>query len=70
MRARAAEGFAAGGSIDKPSTQFPQSPETANLVDALIEALSKAEFTAPVVLSELEARKRRLDASRKFGSKR
>jgi hypothetical protein len=76
LRARAAEGFAAGGSIDKPSPQSqpspqsPQSPETANLVDALVKALSKAEFTAPVVLSELEARKRRLDASRSIGSKR
>jgi hypothetical protein len=36
---------------------------------ALTQALSKAEFTAPVVLSELEARKKRLDAARKFGSK-
>ncbi|MDR1096970.1 MAG: hypothetical protein LBL57_02440, partial [Tannerella sp.] len=76
MRARAA-GYATGGAIDKPATPTADSPPasglsitTADLVAAFVQALSKAEFTAPVVLSELEARKKRLDVSRNIGSKR
>jgi hypothetical protein len=41
-----------------------------DLIEALTKALSKAQFTAPVVLSELEARRRRLDAARNIGSKK
>ncbi|MDR1221753.1 MAG: hypothetical protein LBL07_02585 [Tannerella sp.] len=76
MRARAA-GYATGGAIDKPpTTPATDNPPasglsitTADLVAAFVQALSKAEFTAPVVLSELEARKKRLDVSRNIGSK-
>jgi TP901 family phage tail tape measure protein len=76
MRARAA-GYADGGIIDKSPAAAPDrtpaaglSITTDELVSAFIQALSKAEFTAPVVLSELEARKKRLDVSRSIGTKR
>jgi TP901 family phage tail tape measure protein len=85
LRSRAAAGFAEGGPISRspqspqesqpPQTsqtsQTPQTPLTKDdLVEAFIKALAAAEFTAPVVLSELEARRRRRDAARRIGSKR
>lgn len=76
MRAQAAAGFASGGSLDKTPAAADQpssvvSPvNTDSFVDAITKALSKAKFTAPVVLSELEARKKRLDVSRNIGTKR
>ncbi|MDR0349428.1 MAG: hypothetical protein LBH90_08065 [Tannerella sp.] len=76
MRAQAAAGFAGGGSVDSPPIvtnpqPSPVMPVNADsFIDAITKALSKAKFTAPVVLSELEARKKRLDISRNIGTKR
>ena len=76
MRARAAAGFAGGGSVDRPPVVTDPQPSPVmpvnadSFIDAITKALSKAKFTAPVVLSELEARKKRLDASRGIGTKR
>jgi hypothetical protein len=76
IRAQTAAGYATGGPINTPATPNPPSSSSSpspipidTLMAALTHALSKAEFTAPVVLSELEARKKRLEAARKFGSK-
>jgi hypothetical protein len=75
MRAQAAAGYASGGSINTPTgaDQRPVSvttPVNNDLVNAIVDALSQAKFTAPVVLSDIEAQKKRLDTSRKIGTKR
>jgi hypothetical protein len=76
MCVQAAAGYASGGSIDKNTIATDQSISLFlpvgldSFIEAITNALSKAKSTAPVVLSELEARKKRLKTSRNIGSKR